>query len=142
MIFEITKTSSSKVWSRQKNQRENIILENNIIFYIVPTIFLISVNILFSLFSYLFCTKRIFSLWFFTFITLWKTMMTFSWFQRLIEGYKWFIPEWPYCMAKNACSSSFVVYRTCKEIWWSYLWIFSLKFFFMDFSYFFEFFFI
>ena len=57
LIFEIKKTSSlySKVWSRQKNQRENILLERILFFEIVPTtIFLISINILFVLFSY-FC---------------------------------------------------------------------------------------
>ena len=82
----------------------------------------------------------------FALITLWKTTMMFSWFWRSIEGHKWVIPEWPCWMAKNACSSSFVVYRTCREIWWSsffcyevpfpvwsYLWIFSLGFSFLDF---------
>ena len=61
----------------------------------------------------------------FALITLWKTTMTFSWFQRSIEGHKWLIPEWPCWMAKNACNSSFAVYRTCKEIWWSSLLLWS-----------------
>lgn len=43
----------------------------------------------------------------FTLITLWKMTMTFFWFRRSIEGHKWFIPEWPYWMTKNVCSSSF-----------------------------------
>ena len=83
----------------------------------------------------------------FALITLWKTTMMFSWFWKSIEGHKWHIPEWPCWMTKNACSSSFAVYQTCREIWWnslfcceapfpvrSYLWIFSLGFSFLDFS--------
>ena len=55
--------------------------------------------------------------------------------------------EWTRWMAKNTCSSSFTVYRTCREICWSFffcyeayfpirsrLWIFSLGFSFLDFS--------
>ena len=80
----------------------------------------------------------------FTLITLWKMTMTFFWFRKSIEGHKWFIPQWPYWMTKKVCSSSFFfffpIYRTYREIWWSffccetpfpvrsYLWIFSLDF--------------
>ena len=83
----------------------------------------------------------------FALITLWKTTMTLSWFRISIEDEKWLILEWTRWMAKNACSSSFTFYQTCREIWWSFffcceasflvwshIWIFSFRFSFLDFS--------
>ena len=79
-------------------------------------------------------------------ITTWRTTIMFSWLRRSIEGHKWLILEWSRWMAKNVCSSSFSVYRTCREIWWSFFfccevsfsvrsrfWIFFPRFSFMDF---------
>ena len=94
----------------------------------------------------IFFTKEYFSSDSFALAITWRTTMTFSWFRRSIEGYKWLILEWTRWMTKNACSSSFAIYWTCKEIWWSFffcceasfpvrrrLWIFSLGFFFSNF---------
>ena len=65
-------------------------------------------------------SKRIFPSDFFALTATWRTTITFSWFQISIEGQKWLIPEWTCWMAKNACNSSFAVYQTCGEIWWSF----------------------
>ena len=93
-----------------------------------------------------FFPKKYFSSDSFALITLWKMTMTFFLFRVSIEDHKWLILVWPCWMAKNACSNSFAIYRTCKEIWWSfffccephfpvrsYLWILSLGFSFLDF---------
>ena len=56
---------------------------------------------------YILSNKKYFPSDSFALIALWKTTMTFSWFQRSIEGHKWLIPEWPCWMTKNECISSF-----------------------------------
>ena len=94
-----------------------------------------------------FFTKEYFPSNYFVVTTTWRTTMMFSWFQKLIKGLKWLIPEQTHWMVKNTCSSSFTVYQTCRDIWWNFffcceasfpigsrLWIFSLRFSFLDFS--------
>ena len=100
-----------------------------------------------TILNIIFFIKEYFSSDSFTLTITWRTTMMFSWFRRSIEGHKWLTLEWTHWMAKNSCNSSFVVYRTCKEIWWGFffcceasfpirsrLWIFSLRFSFLDFS--------
>ena len=77
-------------------------------------------NIVGSISNIIFFRKEYFPSDSFTLTTTWRKTMTFSWFQRVIECHNWLIPEWTCWMAKNACQSSFTVYRTCREIWWSF----------------------
>ena len=105
-------------------------------------------NIVGAISHMIFLTKEYFPSDSFTLTTTWRTTMAFSWFQRSIEGYNWLISKWTHWIMKNACSSSFSVYRTCREIWWNYffcceaffpirshLWIFFPRFSFLDFFY-------
>ena len=102
-----------------------------------------------TILNIIFFIKEYFSSDSFTLTITWRTTMTFSWFRRSIEGHKWLTLEWTHWMAKNSCNSSFVVYRTCKEIWWGFFfcceasfsvwsrfWIFFSRFSFLDFFYF------
>ena len=95
----------------------------------------------------IFFTKEHFPSDSFALTTTWRTMMMFSWFRRSIEGHNWLILEWTRWMEKNVCSSSFAVYQTCGEIWWSFFfcceasfpvrsrfWIFFLRYSFLNFS--------
>ena len=112
----------------------------------INKIFIKIENIVGIISNIIFFTKEYFPFDSFALTTTWRMTMMFSWFRRSIEDHKWLILEWTRWMVKNVCSSSFSVYRTCREIWWSFFfcceaffsvrsrfWIFFPRFSFLDF---------
>ena len=77
-------------------------------------------NIVGTVSNIIFFTKEYFPSDSFALTSTWRTSMTFSWFRRSIKGHNYLIPEWTRWMAKNSCSSSFAIYWTCRDIWWSF----------------------